>query len=240
VKTLKRAAAIAWLGLLAAGCGHDAADRKYLAALDGEETGLTREQEMALIDEAIALEPRRAYYYDTRAGYWIGFRQFDRALADLDRSIALNDRPYARFMRGLARCEAGDPAGALADFDTAILRQPANTQFYRGRSLARAATGDAAGAMSDAEHLVSAAPQWAESFYARAVACSMLGRDRDAIADLDRAASMRPELVYVVETRAAVLERAGEMERARADRETLVHLRAEREGCAACFDPFRY
>ena len=124
---------LACLAALSAGSGHDMADRAYLAALKGEENGMTREQQIALIDQAIAIRPERAYYYDTRAGYRIDLRRFDLALADFDRSIALSDRPYARFMRGLARCEAGNPAGALADFDTAIVRQPAKARARGSR-----------------------------------------------------------------------------------------------------------
>ena len=201
---------------------------------------MTREQQIAHIDRAVSLEPGRAYYYETRAVYWIDLRQFDRALSDLDRDIALAPRPYAYFLRGLASCQMGEIARSLEDFDTAIAGQSANTQFYRGRSLARAATGNAMGAMQDAEHLVMAVPQQAESWYARGVALALLGRDREAVADFDHAARIRPELVYVVEARARSLERLGDPARARADNEALTRLRAERDGCAVCLDPFRY
>jgi len=225
---------------LASACGHDAADRDYLAALDGEEKGMTREQQVALIDRAILRSPRRAYYYETRAGYWIDLRHFDLARKDLDRDVELSDRPYARFLRGMVACQSGHYEASLADFDAAIARQPANTQFYRGRSLARAALGDAAGALQDAEHLLASVPQQAESYYARGVARMLLGRVSDAIADFDRAAGMRPELVYVVEARAQARERNGDAAGARRDRDALVAMRDERGGCAACLDPFRY
>jgi tetratricopeptide (TPR) repeat protein len=228
------------LALLIAGCGRDAADQEYFAALRGEETGMTREEQVAHLDRAISLAPRRAYYYETRAIYHIDLKQFDRARTDLDRDLELAPRPYAWFLRGLVSCQLGEMARSLADFDTAIARQPVNTQFYRGRSLARAATGDAVGALADAEHLVAERPQQGESFYARGVALGLLGRDREAVADFDRASAIRPELVYVVEARAQALARMGEDARARADREAGVRLRAEQSGCAPCLDPFRY
>jgi len=221
-------------------CGGDSADREYLAALRGEETGMTREQQISHVDRAIQLNPRRACYYETRAIYWIDLRRFDRALEDVDRDIELVDRPYARFLRGLVSCQSVQFSHALADFDTAIDRQPSNTQFYRGRSLARSATGDVVGALRDAEHLVSTVPQQAESYYSRGVALALLGRDRDAIADFDRAARIRPELVYVVEARAEALERSGDQTRARLDREAIIRLRADHGRCAPCVDPFRY
>src|SRR6266581_7758175 len=92
-------AAVAW------GCAPDAAQREYLAALKGEESGMTREQQIAHVDSAIALAPKRADYYETRATYRIDLQQWVAARADLDQSIRLVDRPYARFLRGLAACE---------------------------------------------------------------------------------------------------------------------------------------
>jgi tetratricopeptide (TPR) repeat protein len=233
-------AGLAGVAVIAFGCGRDRADRAYFDALRGEETSMTREQQVALLSEAIALSPRRAYYYETRAIYLIDLKRFDLARRDLDRDIELTDRPYARFMRGLVACQSGQYAGSLADFDAAIARQPDNTQFYRGRSLARAAVGDAVGALQDAEHLVDSVPQQAESYYARGVASVLLGHVREAIADFDRAAAIRPELVYVVEARAQALERIGDRAGARRDRDAIPALRVEHGGCAPCLDPFRY
>jgi tetratricopeptide (TPR) repeat protein len=225
---------------LIAGCGRDAADREYFLALDGEEKGMGREQQMAHVSTAIALQPRRAWYYELRAGYETDRRDYAAALADLDRTIAMADRPYVRFFRGLVLCQSGRYAASLADFDSAIAGQPANDQFYRGRSLARAATGDVAGALSDAEHVVAVAPQRAESFHARGVALEMLGRDRDALSDFDRAAAMRPELVYVAEARLRVLRRMRNDGAIAAAERTVAELRYRQAGCAACLDPFRY
>jgi tetratricopeptide (TPR) repeat protein len=231
---------IAAMVMVVHGCGRDRADREYFAALEGEEKGMTREEQVAHLDRAIHLSPERAFYYDTRAGYYIDLRQFERARSDLDRSIELVPRPYAYFMRGLASCQEGEVARALADFDTAIARQPENGQFYRGRSRARAATGDAVGALQDALQLVAALPQQGESYYARGVARALWGHDVEAVADFDRALSIRPELVYVIEARAVAQERLGDVAHARADHHAAEQLRHEQSGCAPCLDPFRY
>ena len=227
-------------GLLLAGCGRDRADRAYFEALEGEEKGMEREQQVALMDLAIQLSPRRAYYYETRAGYRIDLKQYDRAIADLDRAIELVDRPYARFLRGMAWCQIAEYRRSLADFDSAIVRQPFNSQFYRGRSLARAAVGDVVGALADADRLVAGEPQRGESYFVRGVARTLLGRDRDAIADFNRAATIRPELVYVVEERMRAYQRIGDSIGAQLDEETAARLREEQSGCAPCLDPFRY
>lgn len=221
-------------------CGHDAAEREYLAALRGEEAGMSREQQIAHVDRAIQLAPTRPYYYETRAIYRIDLRDYARAHADISRAIELADRPYARFLRGLVTCEGGAFAASLPDFDLAIARQPGNTQFYRGRSLARAAVGDASGALQDADRLVARAPQMGESHYARGVALTKLGRDQEAIPEFDRAAAIRPELIYVLEARADAYERLGDSSRAAGDRRAAGAARAERPSCALCVDPFRY
>ena len=222
------------------GCGHDRADLEYFAALRGDETGMTREQQIAHMDQAILLAPKRAFLYETRAGYWVDLRRFDRARQDFDRAIELLDRPYARFRRALASCQAGEIERSLGDFDTAIARQPSNGQFYRGRSLARSAVHDSMGALADAERLVAIEPQRAESWYARGVARMRFGRDREAVEDFDRAAAIRPELVYVIEARAQALDRVGDHDAARRDLADAARGREEQSGCAACLDPFRY
>ena len=237
---LQTASAALLLLAIASGCALDPAEREYNAALRGEETGMSRGEQVAHLDRAIALAPRRGWYYETRAVYRIDMSEFDAARRDLDRDIALAPRAYAYYLRGLVACQSGQFRQSLADFDVAIARQPSNTQFFRGRSLARAAVNDARGALDDAEHLVREAPQQGESYYARGRARALLGHDREAVEDFDRAARIRPELVYVIEARVSALERLHQAARADSDRVTLRRLRAENAHCRMCFDPFRY
>jgi len=221
-------------------CSVDPADQEYLAALRGEETGMTRIEQIERIDRAIALSPRRASYRETHAIYSIDLHRFAQARADLDTAIALSDRPYLRFLRGLVCCQLGDFAGSLADFDLAIAGQPENDQFYRGRALARAAVGRHHEALADAELLVKLAPQRAESYYARGVALSALGRDRDAIPDFDESLRRRPELIYPLHARAVAYDRLDDLVRAAADRKEARRREEATPHCAVCLDPFRY
>lgn len=232
--------ALTVLLVVLASCGQDPAERAYLDALRGEETGMTREQQIALIDRAIALRPKRAYYRETRAIYRIDLGEFAVARGDLDTAIALADRPYLRFLRGLVWCQGGHPERSLADFDAAIAGQPANTQFYRGRSLARAAVGDSVGALADAEKHIAQAPQVAEGYYARGVALTMRRRYADAIRDFDEALRRRPELAYPLLARAEACGRMGEGTRAAADLQAYADKWKESSHCAPCLDPFRY
>jgi len=232
--------ALALLASTLSSCYTDRADREYLAALRGEEEGMSLKEQIAHIDRAIGLEPKRAHYWETRAIYRIDLRNFDRAKADLDQAIILQERPYLRFLRGLVLCQSGRPGDALPDFDAAISGQPENSQFYRGRALALAAVGRASEALHDAERLVTVSPQMGESYYARGIALTKLGRDREAIREFTEAMRRRPELLYPLRARADSYERTGDVKRAADDRAEAAKREKERMYCAPCSDPFRY
>lgn len=230
----------AWLILLlpVASCSMDRAERDYYAALRGEETGMSRREQLALIESAIAEQPGRVAYRETHAIYSIDVHDYARAAADLDTAIQLADRPYLRFLRGLVSCQRGAFAASLPDFDKAIAGQPKNAQFYRGRSLARSAVGRYEEAFEDAEQLRRMVPQQGETYYARGVALAGLGRPREAVEAYDEALRIRPELVYPLRARADARDALGEALLAKEDRKSA----AEKEGdaFAPALDPFRY
>ncbi len=232
--------ALALLISVLSSCATDPADREYLVALRGEEGGMSREEQIAHIDRAIALEPARAHYWETRAIYRIDLRAFDRARADLDQAVRLQERPYLHFVRGLVLCQSGRPGDALPDFDAAISGQAENAQFYRGRALARAAVGRVGEALNDAEQLITLAPQMGESYYTRGIALTKLGRDEEAVSEFTEALGRRPELIYPLHTRADSYERMGDPIRAAADRTEAAKRQKERTYCGPCSDPFRY
>ena len=72
---------------------------------------------------------------ETRGTYHIDLLEFGLAIDDLDRAIALRDRPYLRFLRGLALCQAGSFDRGVDDLDAAVLAPLDNLQFYRGRGV---------------------------------------------------------------------------------------------------------
>ena len=162
------------------------------------------------------------------------------AISDLDYAIALADRPYLRYLRGMVRCQARDYQAALPDFDTAIAGQPENAQFYRGRSLARSEVNDLVGAMQDAERLVALVPQRATSYFARGRVLAARGEFEAAIGDFTLAHNMRPELAYPVAARAACYELLGNDDRAAEDRVLAEGIAGGYSDCSVFRDPFRW
>jgi len=226
--------------ILSTGCALDLAEREYLEALKGEETGMSREMQIAHIDRAIAHSPDRPQYWETRGMYHIDLREFASAIEDLDRAIALKDRPYLRFLRGLALCEYGKFDWGLQDLEAAVAAEPANTQFYRGRGLARVEVAHAEAALADGEHLVRLEPHVATSFYVRGKARAALGRHEEAIADFTQAIRLRPELVYPRIARSESYASIGESRRSEDDRDAANQAIRDHSRCAPCVDPFRY
>jgi tetratricopeptide (TPR) repeat protein len=237
-RSLGVALALASLAL-AGGCRDEARDA-YFAYLRSDEDGSSPERRRALIERAVELAPGNAAHLETRAVHFVDARDFERALTDLDQAIALEDRPYLRYLRGLVRCQNRQCAMALPDFDLAIAGQPENAQFHRGRALARVDQGDAEGGLADADRLLALQPSHPGALHARGVALAALGRDEEALAALDAQIALRPDLVYPVRDRAEVRMRLGDAQGAAADRERAQQLAREHEGCAPCLDPFRY
>ena len=225
---------------LSAGCALDPAEREYMEALRGEETGMSRHEQIGHIDRAIAQAPDRPQYWETRAIYHIDLREFSTAIADLDRAITLGDRPYLRFLRGLALCQSGAFDRGLHDLEAAVTAQPANTQFYRGRGLARVEVGRAEDALADGEHLVQIEPHVGTSFYVRGKARAALGLHDDAIVDFTEAIRLRPELVYTLIARSDSYALIGDSRRAEDDRYAANRTLRDHDHCAPCLDPFRY
>jgi serine/threonine-protein kinase len=201
---------------------------------------MSRQTQIAHIDRAIAQAPDRPQYWETRGTYHIDLREFSAAIADLDRAIALRDRAYLRFLRGLALCQSGAFDRGLEDLEAAVAAEPANTQFYRGRGLARVEVGRAEAALADGEHLVQMEPHVATSFYVRGKARAALGRNDEAIADFTEAIRLRPELVYPRIARSESYARIGDYRRAEDDRNTANQAIRDQRLCGPCADPFRY
>jgi tetratricopeptide (TPR) repeat protein len=214
----------------------EAAAREYAKAISGNDAGMPLEQQIEHVSRAIQLDPDRASYWQLRADYRTSLRKLSAAQSDLDRAIALQDRPCLRFTRGRVVCERGAYVESLADFDLAIAAQPHNTQFYGGRSIARSAVGRASEGLTDAEQMIAQAPNNADGYYARGVARMVLGQTRDAIDDFTRVILERPELAHPLRARALAYGRLGDDERCAIDRAEAE--KAGRWGWQPCLEPW--
>lgn len=128
-----------------------------------------------------------------RKDYPAAVRHLDAAIDGLadgrDKGLALATRGRARFL-------AGDPAGAVPDYDAALRNFPAAHDIYRNRGEAHLALGAFDQAAADLTEAIRLAPFVPESYTLRAKAYRGLGREADAAAD-DRQAKVAEDRLRI-------------------------------------------
>jgi tetratricopeptide (TPR) repeat protein len=117
--------------------------QSFLKQTAGDEPGALRGY-----SEAIRLMPEFSDPYAMRAGLLAGKGLYDRAIADMDKAISIEGAKAGAYWygdRGNYKFDAGDAAGAMADFKKAITIEPAVVKFYRGAVNAAFKLNDPAG-----------------------------------------------------------------------------------------------
>jgi len=140
-------------------------------------------------DRAVALAPLSSQVYLVRARVSRYQGRFRAARADVERGLELqSDEPRLWQLSGELRTAAGDPGGALADFDRAI-QLGAGRSAHGPRALALLALGNAELAVRDWTLALTYDPEDPRAFLGRARAFLRLGRWDNARADLEQAAA---------------------------------------------------
>jgi tetratricopeptide (TPR) repeat protein/predicted aspartyl protease len=108
-------------------------------------------------------EPKDAAAYSRRGTAFAARRDFQHAIADLDRACELApDEPNYFYERGIARRDSGQPIQALADFDQAIKIKIDHVPALAARAELRLQNGDAVAAVEDLEAADHAAAKEAD------------------------------------------------------------------------------
>jgi Flp pilus assembly protein TadD len=99
---------------------------------------------------ACSTPPTTAAGYDASAKAKLDNGNFDGAIADFTKAIALAAADIdAYYYRGRAREAKDDFEGAIADYSKVIELDPKNVEAYNDRGLSRESNGDLAGAAAD-------------------------------------------------------------------------------------------
>jgi lipoprotein NlpI len=114
-------------------------------------------------------------------------REYDRALRDFDRALALDPGLVVAWrQRALAYRGKGDYERALADFEQAILLAPSDARLYTERGVTFELLGDYASAIRDFNRAIAFRPNHAPAIQARGRTNFYLGNFAQAAADLQR------------------------------------------------------
>ncbi|HJQ60052.1 MAG TPA: tetratricopeptide repeat protein [Vineibacter sp.] len=136
---------------------------------------------------------------------------------DFAQAAALNPDPsFVRFMGGMMRLVADDPASAVIEWTSALkIRENPTIRLERGKALLL--LGQPAEAIEDFNHVLEAWPLSAEAWVGRGSAQLGAGRPEAALTDLNRVLDKRPEHVEALKARAAALFDKGDAMSAKID-----------------------
>ena len=143
---------------------------------------------IADFDEAIRLDPARAFFLELRGNVWFERRDYQRAIADYDRALQVNPKLIpARVGRASAHFARGDLDAAIADYQAAIELNPKAAVLYVQRGNAWRRKGDAAHAIADYSEALRIAPALLGAHVARGIALEATGDRNAARADYQAA-----------------------------------------------------
>jgi len=106
--------------------------------------------------------------------------------------MAISDNAQLCYLRGNARLERGDHAGAIADYSSALRLDPSRADVLKKRGLSRLDLGDADGALADFDAAVRIDSQDASAYRGRSAACLLRGDVAGAEADAAAALALQP------------------------------------------------
>ena len=140
--------------------------------------------------KSLDLNPTSLAYSDRGSAY-INVGEYDDAIADYDRAIALDPNYAAAYNnRGVARAHKGDYDSAIADYDRTIALDPNYAAAYDNRGTVKAHKGDYDGAIADYDRAIALDPDYAAAYDNRGTAKAHKSDYDGAIADYDRAIAL--------------------------------------------------
>ncbi|QDL92456.1 tetratricopeptide repeat protein [Paroceanicella profunda] len=169
------------------------------------------------LDDAARRDPRLFAIYPNRAFVHERMGQFDAALADYDRALAMkpSDRDTL-FGRGTLYLRRGAPEKAVEDFDAVLRRDGRDVNALYNRGLALAAAGRTLDAVRDFDGVLRAHPDdssaWLERGRARAQSAP-----QQALEDVSQAIRLKPEWAEAHVLRGQILDANGQTDAANRD-----------------------
>lgn len=185
----------------------------HAPSLSDEDRAAAHFNSIRYYDSYIAAHTPRAIDYFGRAMDYMTLRDYDHAIADLDRAIELTPdftlaylvRSNARYMASQLASSPGDDSGrhslpaapalnplraAIADLDSVIALSPSMPIAYYNKGVILTGEGDFTSALRCFNKAIELRPDFGEAFYNRGYVYLSLG-DRDAaFSDLSRAGGL--------------------------------------------------
>jgi tetratricopeptide (TPR) repeat protein len=176
-------------------------------------------------DQAIGIDPKLAWVFNTRGLIWVEQRDFDRAIADYTQAIRIDPKyTLAYYDRGLAWAKRRELDRAIADYGEAIRLNPQYGDAYKQRGLALRQKREYDRAIADYDQAARLNPKDPFASMGRALALLDKRDYERAIAGFDEVIQLDADYTSAFTNRGLAFERKGEPERARKDFEAALAL----------------
>jgi len=148
---------------------------------------------LSTLDQALAHYPDNAHLYAIRGALWLQLEEYAKAVADLKKSLELQEDPGVRVNYAEALRRFGRKEDAMKSLDRALEDQPDYFPALFNRGVLRYELGDNQGALEDFNRAIEVDPDAAAPYFNRAAVLWLLGKKKEAIADLDTFISKAPK-----------------------------------------------
>lgn len=168
--------------------------------------------EITLWSHVIERNDRSWVAYNNRGGAYGGRHDYDLAIRDFDKVIALNpDNTEAWYNRGSAYGRKGDYARAVHDLSKAIELSPDYFEAYFNRANAHRGRGDFDQAIDDYTKVVQLQPTYWEAYYHRGLTYGYQGDLDRAIADYTQTLALNHEHAWAYYYRGMAYFKQGQL-----------------------------
>jgi protein O-mannosyl-transferase len=170
------------------------------------------QSELSLWDDNVRKSPNfRAY--NNRGNAYLAKGQYDEAIKDFDRSIALH-RNYSKAYdnRGNANAAKGQYDQAIKDYDKAVKANANYAEAYNDRGSAYATRGQVDLAIKDFNKAIELKPDLEEAYNNRGGANAAKGQYDQAIKDYDKAIALNPDYTEAYNNRGRAHDGQGQVD----------------------------
>lgn len=151
----------------------------------------------AVISAGLAEKNDLAAAFKSRGSAYDAKTQYDKAIEDYDRAIAINPNDADIFNdRGTSQRALGHYDLAIADFDRATAINPSNASALSNRCFAKAVAGQAEQSLVDCDQSLRLRPKDPDALASRGFAYVKLGRYVEALADYNAEIEISPGNAY--------------------------------------------
>ena len=169
------------------------------------------EKALDFLNRAVLLDFRRAEFFNNRANTYRFLKNYDKALADFDRSLQIKEYALTYYNRGALHDEKGDNDGAISDYSRAIELSPTYAEAFNNRGLSFQKKGSFDLALQDFAKAISINQKDGVYYFNRANIYSKKSNYSLAVEDYTRAVVIFPFWAEAFRRRAEAYKKLGKV-----------------------------